>query len=181
MATKKKQAKKINVGLFSLALARISLGFVFVWAFVDKLIGLGFATCRDQAGNVSTMCSKAWLSGGSPTSGFLQHGTQGPLADFYQSLAGHSAIDWLFMMGILLIGVALIFGIGVRLAAIFGSLLLLMMWSAALWPANNPLLDEHIIYIFVLFAVLGFNDQQQLGAGKWWAAQPLVQKYPVLK
>lgn len=178
----KKTSKKINVGYFSLALARISLGAVFLWAFFDKLLGLGFATCRDvKTDVVSNMCSQAWLSGGSPTAGFLNHATKGPFADFYQSLAGHSVIDWIFMLGLLMIGVALVLGIGVRLAAMFGSLMLLMMWSAALWPANNPVLDEHIIYIFVLFAIMGLNDKQQLGLGKWWASQPVVQKYPALK
>ena len=37
--------------LYALALARISLGLIFLWAFFDKLWGLGFATCRDPHGN----------------------------------------------------------------------------------------------------------------------------------
>src|SRR5690606_11460400 len=102
-------------------LARIGLGFIFLWAFVDKLVGLGFSTCRDAvSGSVEVMCERAWLNGGSPTGGFLQFGTDGPFADFYQGLAGNTLIDWLFMMGLLGIGLALILGIGMRIAVVSG-------------------------------------------------------------
>lgn len=80
------------------ALARISLGFVFLWAFLDKTFGLGHGT-TDKA---------AWINGGSPTNGFLSKGTSGPLADFYQSFAGATWADWLFMLGLAGIGTALI-------------------------------------------------------------------------
>ncbi len=176
-------ATKLNTnGLLALALARISLGLIFLWAFFDKLIGLGFATCRDAKTDVVTqMCSKAWLEGGSPTLGFLKFGTKGPLADFYQSLAGNSLVDWLFMGGLLLIGTALVLGIGMRLATITGSLLLIMMWSAALPPDNNPILDDHIVYILLLLALGATNKQQVFGLRGWWVKQSIVKTYPVLE
>ena len=164
------------------AVLRILLGFTFLWAFFDKLWGLGFATCRDaKTGAIDILCSKAWVRGGSPTVGFLKFGTKGPFAHFYQSLAGHAWIDWLFMMGLLLIGVALIFGIAMRLATISGSLLLLMMYKAALWPANNPFVDDHIIYIVVLTGLLVVNKRQVWGLGNWWNQQPLVKRLPLLR
>ena len=43
---------------YALALSRILLGFVFLWAFLDKTFGLGFATAAE----------KAWVAGGSPSS-----------------------------------------------------------------------------------------------------------------
>lgn len=176
-----KQQKSAQGGLYALALARISIGLIFLWAFFDKLFGLGFATCRNAKTNAVTVaCKQAWIHGGSPTASFLSHATKGPLASFYQSLSGHVLIDVLFMAGLLLIGKALTFGVGIRLATTFGSLLLLMMWSAALWPANNPLLDDHIVYVFVLFAIYGFNSQQKLGMGAWWAKQPIVKRFPIL-
>ena len=49
---------------------RISIGLVFLWAFFDKLIGLGFNTCREGE-VIDTLCSSAWLKDGSPTEGFL--------------------------------------------------------------------------------------------------------------
>lgn len=50
------------------AAARVSLGFVFLWAFLDKTFGLGYATTS----------AAAWVKGGSPTKGFLSHVSAGP-------------------------------------------------------------------------------------------------------
>lgn len=179
---KTKLKAKSSEGLwYSLALARIGLGFVFLWAFFDKLFGLGFATCRDPKTDVvSTMCEKAWINGGSPTDGFLKFAAKGPFADLYSNLVGNQIVAFLFMAGLLLIGVTLVLGIGVKIAAISGSLMLLMMWSAVLPPENNPVIDDHIIYIFTLMAIKHANDNQRLGLGSWWAKQSLVKQYPVL-
>lgn len=153
-------------------LLRIALGFVFFWAFIDKLFGLGFATAA----------GKSWLSGGSPTTGFLKMGTQGPFASFFQSLAGSAVVDWLFMMGLLLLGVSLILGIGVKIASYGGSLLLFLMWLALIPPQNNPFVDEHIIYIL---ALLGLGSipaaDREFSLAKWWLKTKLVKKNPILQ
>lgn len=180
----KSNIKKSNndVVWYGLALTRISIGFIFLWAFFDKLFGLGFATCRNpKTDAVTYMCEKAWISGGSPTDGFLKFATKGPLADFYSSLAGNQFIAILFMMGLLLIGLALVFGVGVKIAAISGSLMLLMMWSAVLPPENNPFIDDHIIYILILMVIKLGNNNQKLGLGGWWASQPVVKQNPILR
>jgi thiosulfate dehydrogenase (quinone) large subunit len=174
--------KNVTKAFFALALARISLGFVFLWAFFDKFFGLGFSTCRDRVTDVaSSGCSDAWVQGGSPTAGFLENATKGPFADFYQSLAGNGLVDYLFMAGLLGIGVGLVLGIGVRLATVAGSVLLLMMLSAALWPENNPLVDDHIVYVFLLLAVNMANSQQKWGMRDWWVKQKFVKQFPVLE
>ncbi|MDO8513550.1 MAG: hypothetical protein Q7S37_03540 [bacterium] len=152
-------------------LLRLSLGWVFLWAFIDKLWGLGFATTS----------AKSWLSGGSPTLGFLKFGTHGPFASFYQGIAGNSVVDWLFMLGLLALGLALILGIGIKIASYVGTVLLLLMWSAALPPANNPFLDEHIIYILILIGLASANAGQYLGFGRWWSTTGLVKKHPFLQ
>jgi thiosulfate dehydrogenase [quinone] large subunit len=177
-----KAKKDKNNAPYFLALARITLGFTFLWAFFDKLFGLGFATCRDPKTEVVTnMCSKAWINGGSPTAGFLKGATRGPFESFYQSLAGNGFIDVLFMAGLLLIGLALIAGIGMRIATISGTLLLLMMWSATLLPENNPVIDDHIIYSLVLLTLLAANSEQKWGLRGWWVNQSLVKRFPVLE
>jgi len=166
---------------YALALARISLGLIFLWAFFDKMFGLGFSTCRAATSNVVTVgCSQAWLKGGSPTSGFLSHAT-GPFASFYQNLAGHGWVDYLFMAALLAFGVCLVLGIGMRLATSLAGLLLVLMWSAMLWPAQNPLLDEHIIYVFVLVALNLSNSQQKWGLRDWWLKTQLVKNMPLFE
>jgi thiosulfate dehydrogenase (quinone) large subunit len=142
-----------------LALVRIALGFTFFWAFIDKVFGFGFATAPENA----------WIAGGSPTFGFLNFGTAGPLAPLYQSLAGNPIIDVLFMFGLFGLGVALLLGIGMKIAAVGGPLLMLLMWSAHLSPANNPLIDDHIVYALII-PILALTESGKVwGLGNWWS------------
>jgi thiosulfate dehydrogenase [quinone] large subunit len=164
------------------AATRVALGWIFLWAFLDKLLALGFATGRDaETGAVDRFGPAAWINDGSPTLGFLKFGTKGPLADFYQSFAGASWANWLFMIGLAGIGLALVLGIGMRIATVSGVLMLVMMWSAALWPDNNPFLDDHLVYALVLVMLLLANAGKTFGLGRAWERLHLVQKYPVLK
>ena len=166
---------------YFLATARISLGFMFFCAFLDKLIGLGFSTCRNLTSSTTEiLCANSWLKGGSPTKGFL-NSSKGPLSDIYHSLAGSGLIDFLFMVGLLLIGLSLILGIGIKIAAVSGITLTLMMWSSILPPKNNPLLDEHIIYALVLAIISTNNNQQAWGLRNWWAKTPLVKRFLILE
>ena len=53
-----------------------------------------------------------------------------------------------------------------RIAAVAGGLLLVLMWTAVLPPENNPFMDDHLIYAGVL-AVLALTDAgDTLGLGK---------------
>ena len=50
------------------AALRLSLGWVFMWAFLDKTFALGFGTGRDgETGVVDRFGDAAWINGGSPT------------------------------------------------------------------------------------------------------------------
>jgi thiosulfate dehydrogenase [quinone] large subunit len=161
---------------------RIVLGLIFLWAFVDKLLGLGYSTCSDAAtGTINRYCDAAWIHGGSPTSGFLQHATKGPFADIFQNMANTALVDWLFMLGLLGIGLALVLGVFIRLGTFFGVILLALMYLAALPPSTNPVLDDHIVYILVLIGLCYVNEQQKLGLGASWAKSGLVKKYPILR
>ncbi len=137
-------------------LLRFGMSFIFLWAFVDKTFGLGFATSREAA----------WINGGSPTSGFLTHATHGPLAAIFQSLAGLQVVDWLFMLGLLFVGLTLALNEFVKWGSIAGSVMLFLMYLAVLPPENNPLIDDHIIYIFVLWLLavtsLRKNNEQSI-------------------
>lgn len=147
-----------NKSSYALALLRVGLGYIFLWAFLDKLIGLKFATCADKA----IGCSQSWLEGGSPTAGFLGHATTGPLANFYQNLAGNALIDWAFMLGLLFVGVGLLFGTWIKSAAVAGIAMMALMWSSLLWPVNTPGVDEHIIYILVMAVFLFSTGKPKL-------------------
>ncbi|MBI4033466.1 DoxX family membrane protein [Candidatus Saccharibacteria bacterium] len=163
--------------LYVWALLRFGLGFIFLWAFFDKLLGLGVATCQGKA----IGCSAAWINGGSPTTGFLGHAVTGPFTSFYNDLAGLAWVDWLFMLGLLVVGVGLMLGIWVRVAALVGIVMLLLMWSALLWPANTPGLDDHLVYALVLFGVALVDEHQVWGLRHWWVKTSLAKSFPFLK
>lgn len=155
-----------------LGVLRISMGLVFLWAFFDKLFGLGFATTG----------AKAWIAGGSPTAGFLQFGVHGPFTDFYHSIASSALVEWLFMLGLLFIGATLTLGVLVRLGSLAGACMLLLMYSAVgLLPENHPFLDEHIIYALVMGLLAFGNSGKYFGFGNLAGKLSLVEKFPILK
>jgi thiosulfate dehydrogenase [quinone] large subunit len=119
---------------------RLVMSFIFLWAFVDKLFGLGFAT----------KSADAWINGGSPTSGFLTFGTHGYFAEFFKGLAGMPMVDWLFMLGLLFVGLTLLLNKFVSLGAVAGVMMMILMWLATFPPTNNPIVDDHIVYALVL-------------------------------
>lgn len=149
----------------ALAFMRIVLGWIFLWAFFDKLFGLSH----------STPAERAWLNGGSPTGGFLANAS-GPFGGFFNSLANLGVFaDILFMAGLLGIGVALVTGAGVRLAAIGGTLLVFMMYLAT-FPfmregVSNPITTAHWLEAAGMIVVALTLAGDTFGLGKWWAGK----------
>ena len=148
---------------------RLVLGFEFLWAFLDKTFGFGY----------STPSAKAWIHGGSPTKGFLDHVASGPLQGTFHSISGAQWADWLFMAGLLGIGVAFMLGVALRPAAICGVLLLAMMWFAT-WPlakfaggqptgSVNPFVDGHVISALGMIVVAVFVTTSSGYLGRLWA------------
>jgi thiosulfate dehydrogenase (quinone) large subunit len=160
-----------------LAVFRVVMGLEFLWAFFDKTFGLGYAT----------PAARAWINGGSPTKGFLSRVAVGPLESTFHAWAGAAWADWLFMVGLLGIGIALVLGIGLRAAAVSGTLMMLLMWAAE-WPlakftsagepsmSTNPIIDYHIIYALVLIALAVTYAGHTWGLGRLWARLPFIRR-----
>ena len=165
------ETRRSKATRYTLAGLRIALGWIFLWAFIDKVFGFGLGTPEKGA----------WINGGSPTNGFLGKAVAGPFEGVYHTIAGAAWADWLFMLGLAAIGTALILGIGMRVAAAAGSVLLVLMWTAVLPPENNPLIDDHLVYagVLVLLALTAAGDT--LGFGRTWAKLPIVQRLTWLK
>ncbi len=165
-----------------LAALRIAFGLTFLWAFVDKLFALGFHTGYDQTGTtLDRFGPAAWINGGSPTEGFLKFGADGPFKGFYNSIGGTAWADTLFMLGLLGIGAALTFGIGMRFAAVAGATMYVLMWTVVLPPQNNPLIDDHLLGALSVVALALLNAGNTWGLGHWWNSLKVVQDYPVLR
>ncbi|MDX6296722.1 MAG: thiosulfate dehydrogenase (quinone) large subunit [Nocardioidaceae bacterium] len=161
---------------------RIVMGVTFLWAFLDKLLALGYSTGVDSTtGAVDRFGPAAWIHGGSPTDGFLAFGAKGPFEGFYHAIAGTAFADIMFMAALLGLGVAFLSGTFMRIATVAGALLYLMMWSVVLPTANNPLFDDHTIGFFVVILLGLYGTGRYLGLGNWWAKQTIVQRFPILK
>jgi thiosulfate dehydrogenase [quinone] large subunit len=162
-----------------LAGLRFATGFIFLWAFLDKTFGFGYATPNGQG----------WTDGGSPTEGFLSHVAVGPFQSTFHHWAGDTWADWLFMIGLAAIGIAVIAGIGLRIAAVSGTLMMALMWAAE-WPlakhtsagapsgSVNPLVDYHVIYALALIVIAVYHGGDRWGLGRPWSRLPLVHRHP---
>lgn len=155
----------------TLGAIRLILGFTFLWAFLDKAFGLGWTT-KDAS---------AWLTGdGSPTQGYLGS-SFGPLEGLFHNMAGTGVVDFLFMMGLLGVGAAMMLGMGVRIAAWSGLAMVTLMYLShppmfADPHGTNPLLDAHVLEGAVLLLMGLTNAGLHLGLGKWWQGQAVVKK-----
>ncbi|MDO8504545.1 MAG: DoxX family protein [Candidatus Liptonbacteria bacterium] len=142
----------------SLLFARVSLGWLFFYSGITKILNPDWSAAGYIKGAQIFPSFFAWLLRPDilPTVNFLN--------------------EW----GQLLLGVSLIIGFLVRPSAFFGAALLALYYLAALkfpYPnANSYIVDEHIIYIFILlyFAairagkVFGLDGyfRHRLGLGK---------------
>jgi thiosulfate dehydrogenase [quinone] large subunit len=161
-----------------LAVLRFATGFIFLWAFLDKTFGLGFATTSERA----------WINGGSPTKGFLGSVDVGPFVSIAHSMAGTWWADWLFMLSMLGVGIAMMAGIAMWPAAIVGSVVVLMMWAAE-FPLDrfatdgtpsgspNPIVDYHIIYALALLALAATSAGATWGLSRYWNRLPYIRNH----
>lgn len=141
---------------------RLVVGFSFLWPFIDKLFGLGYVTAD----------GKGWLDGGKPAQGFMSH-AEGPFADFFHSISGPWA-DWAFMFSLAGIGIAILLGGMMKIAALGGTVLMALMYLAEfpISQANkgftNPLVDSHWMLALGLLVVAWTLSGDKLGLGRWW-------------
>lgn len=161
-----------------LAVLRFATGFIFLWAFLDKTFGLGFSTTPDRS----------WINGGSPTKGFLGSVDVGPFAGVAHAMAGTWWANWLFMLALLGVGVAVMAGIAMWPAAFAGALLVLMMWTAEFPLARftsagepsgstNPLVDYHIVYGLTLLALAATSAGVTWGLSRYWNRLPYIRDH----
>lgn len=154
----------------ALAALRVLVAWTFLWPFLDKLFGLGF----------STPSAKSVVNGGSPTEGFLLHGTKGPFAHTFDSVAGAGWLDLIFMTGLLGIGLAFLLGIGTRIAAVSCAMMMGFMWLVTMLPATNPLTDDHWILAVAGAVVATTAAGDHFGLGRAWRRTALVRRYRFL-
>ena len=159
-------------GAFIFGILRVLLGAMLFWAFLDKMFGLGYAT---PAG-------AGFIDGGSPTKGFLIGASKGTFGWLFEPMVDISGVlDVVILLAMFALGVGLILGIGKKLCCIGGMAMFFVFYLAMFPLANNPILDEHVIYIVVLAGVLFTDSCRSIGFGRMWKDTALVKRFPILE
>jgi thiosulfate dehydrogenase [quinone] large subunit len=142
---------------YSLVFMRVTMGWVLFQGGITKLVTYLDA---DPANNWS---AAGYLANAIPVGN--------PLTGFFAAMAGNPLIDILNMWGLTLTGLALILGAFVRWSAFWGAVMMLFYWLAALQGgllAGLPLehgwvVDDHLVYAFLLFGLGAFGAGRILG------------------
>jgi thiosulfate dehydrogenase (quinone) large subunit len=153
----------------ALGIVRILLGAVFLWSALDKTFGL-----------YATAPSESWLAGHSPTAGYLGS-VDGWFAAPFNAMAGQAWVDALFVLGMGAVGVALVLGIGMRLAAVGAVAIMGSLYLTSLPLENNPVVDEHLVYAALAVALAAVRAGDTVGLGRTWNRLSLVRSAPWLR
>lgn len=147
----------------SLFLLRVSVGWMFFYAGITKVLNPEWSAAGYLAGAKTFSGFYQWLI----TPGML------PITNFVN--------EW----GLTMLGVSLILGIGVRLSSVLGALLMLLYYFPMLdfpYPnAHSYIVDEHIIYIFVLLFFAAVRAGRAWGLENWCANLPICSRFPRLR
>lgn len=146
----------------SLFLLRVSLGWLFFYAGITKILNPEWSAA-------------GYLKGAKAFTGF------------YEWLATPEVlpvVNFLNEWGLTLLGVSLILGVFVRLSSILGAIMMVLYYLPLGFPypdAHSLLVDEHIVYAFVLLLFANFRAGRVWGLEKWCSGLPICSKFPKLR
>lgn len=133
----------------------------------------------------------AFISGESfDAAGYLM-GSEGPVAGIYATMAANAAlmdvVNVVVPVTQVLIGLALIVGAFVRLAALGGALQMTMFYLGS-WDVAGPLgfINSNFVYLVAFLALGAFAAGRILGLDRYIeqltvGGQPLIERYPKLR
>lgn len=160
---------------YSMLGLRVVMAWVFLQAGLEKLFEGGLAD------------PLAWSS-----VGFLQNAIAeaNPLRGLFLFFADYAAIvDPMVVFGQILIGLALLFGVFFRFAALMGAIMMAMFWTAA-WQgglmagfpvAHGYFVDSSFVYMLLLFGLGAWGAGRILGVDRALEETELVKNTPWLR
>jgi thiosulfate dehydrogenase [quinone] large subunit len=158
------------ISRYGVALLRVVVGIIFVWAGVGKMFNDGAPGVWTAKGFLigATKGSLGWpFVSGTPDPNKVYN----PTHDFWVSLANNDTamtiVNNLVVVGEVCIGVALILGIVTRFAGVMGALMMAFFFLAG-WAFSNGIVEEHATYAVVLLALAG------MGAGNYYGLDRVV-------
>ena len=147
----------------SLFFLRISLGWMFLYAGITKILNPEWSAA-------------GYLKGAKTFAGLYQWLTQPEIVPI---------VNFINVWGLTLLGVSLILGIFVRLSGVLGAVLMLMYYFPILqfpYPnAHSYIVDEHIIYAAVLLFLAVIKAGRVWGLERWCSGLPVCSKFPRLR
>ncbi|MBI2063263.1 MAG: DoxX family protein [Candidatus Yanofskybacteria bacterium] len=146
-----------------LFLLRISMGWLMFYAGIIKVVD-------------PTWSAAGYLGNAKTFTGFYNWFLRPDILPFTNLVN-----EW----GLTLLGLALIFGIFVRLSSVLGAVLMLLYYFPILqfpYPnAHSFIVDEHIIYISVLLFLATIRAGRVWGLENWCSRLPICSKFPKLR
>jgi thiosulfate dehydrogenase [quinone] large subunit len=153
-----------TISRYGVALLRVVVGVIFIWAGLDKVTN-GGAPGQWTAASFLKYATNGTLGWPFVTGTPDPKAVYNPTHDFWVSLAGNTTamtvVNNLVVAGECLIGVALIVGIATRFASYMGALMMAFFFLAG-WSFSNGIVEEHATYAVVLLALAG------MGAGNYF-------------
>ena len=159
-----------QISRYGVALLRVVVGIIFVWAGSDKVFNGGVPGSWTAAGFLkgATNGSLGWpFVIGTPNPKTIYN----PTHDLWVSLANNDTamtiVNNLVVAGEMCIGVALVLGIVTRFAGAMGALMMAFFFLAG-WSFSNGIVEEHATYAVVLLALAG------MGAGNYYGLDRIL-------
>jgi thiosulfate dehydrogenase [quinone] large subunit len=160
---------------YAIVFMRVTMGWVLLQGGLTKLITYLNA---DPADN--------WTAAGYLANAIPQGN---PLTGFFASMAGMPLVDILVMWGLTLTGFGLIIGGAVRWNAFWGAVMMLFFWLASLTGgimqglpvAHGWVVDDHLVYAFLLFGLGAIGAGRILGADGYLEKTGLFERFPALR
>ena len=90
-------------------------------------------------------------------------------------------LEPLLVWGAIVAGAALIFGVAVRPSSAVGMVIMSLFWATGLPLENGFLVDEYVVYVFVLFALCTFGAGRIVGLDAYFEGHRIVRERPWLK
>lgn len=146
----------------TLFLLRISLGWLFLYSGITKILDPSWSAV-------------GYLSGAKMLPGLFA---------WFASPEVLPIVNILNSWGQLLIGSALLLGVGVRIASVSGILMMALYYLPILdfpYPnAHSLLVDEHVVYAAGLAMLMAYRAGTVWGLTRWCANLPLCRRFPNL-
>lgn len=146
----------------SLVILRLSLGWLFFYAGITKILNPDWSAA-----------------------GYIRSAKN--FSFFYNLFLNSSVlpvINFLNEWGLLLVGIALIFGIFIRIYSAVGILLMVLYYFVLAFPypnANSFIVDDHIIIIAGLLVLSAFRAGRVWGLEEWCSKLPICTRNPKLR